>query len=379
VSLYEEIMMDLEPAEEHIAVAEVARGIGLELLSPAAREAETGAAVPEGVWKTLAETGLTAPVPEEFGGGGVPDTVTQMIAVENLAYGDPGITLAAVGCGAAALVLARHGSPEQTGLLPALASDAGARGAVALYEGHGRAPGEFATTIGITAEGLHIRGRKVGVPFAAGADPLIVVGTDPATGELRAAIVPSSGPGVVIEADDRGLALDAVAAATVSFDVTVPVENLVGGPDDEAETLANTVGRVRLAVAAVQVGTAQRAVDYAAKYATERVAFGRPIAGFQGVSFPLAEAQIRIQEARLEVAEVATLLDGDESGDPEEAVTRVVNYASEVAAEATRDAVQTLGGHGFIVEHPVELWYRSAAALSTLDFDPLCSSFEPAL
>jgi alkylation response protein AidB-like acyl-CoA dehydrogenase len=378
VSLYEEIMMDLEPADEHIAVAEVARGIGLDLLSPAARQAETDAAVPDGVWKTLTETGLTAPVPEEFGGGGVPDTVTQMIAVENLAYGDPGITLAALGSGAAALVLARHGSPHQTGLLRALVRDPGSRGAVALYEGHGRAPGEFATTIGVTAEGLHIRGRKVAVPFAAAADPLIVVGADPATGGLRAAIVPSSGPGVVIEADDRGLALDAMAAATVSFDVTVPVQNLVGGPDD-AETLANTIGRIRLSVAAVQVGTAQRAVDYAAKYATERVAFGRPIAGFQGVSFPLAEAQIRIQEARLEIAEVATLLDGDESGNPEEAVTRVVNYASEVAAEATRDAVQTLGGHGFIVEHPVELWYRSAAALSTVDFDPLCSSFEPAL
>jgi alkylation response protein AidB-like acyl-CoA dehydrogenase len=372
-------MLDLEPTEEHLAVAELARSLGLELLAPAAREAEADRAVPEAVWRTLFETGLTVPVPEEFGGGGTPDTVTQMIAVEGLAYGDAGITLAAIWSGAAALLIARHGTKEQTALLPELAGNPASRGAVALYEGHGRAPGEFTTAVSRTPEGCwHVQGRKVAVAFADRADPLIVVGTEPETGKLRALLVPASDPGVVIGASNRGLALDAARAATVSFDVTVPAENLLGVADDAA-ALAGTIGRIRLAVAAAQVGTAQRAVEYAATYATERVAFGRPIAGFQGVSFPLAEAQIRIEAARLEIAEVATLLDGDEFGDHTDAVTRVVNYCGEVAAEATRTAVQTLGGHGFIVEHPVELWYRSAAALSALDFDPLCSSFEPAL
>lgn len=373
-------MLDLEPTEEHLAVAELARGLGLEVLAPAAREAETERSVPEGVWRTLFETGLTVPVPEEFGGGGIPDTVTQMIAVEQLAYGDAGITLAAMWSGSAALLLARHGTEQQTALLRELAGNPDSRAAVALYEGHGRAPAEFTTSISRTADGSwRVQGRKVAVAFADRADPLIVVGVEPDTGKLRAVLVPPSDPGVVIAADGRGLALDAAPTATVSFDVTVPAGNLLGVADDDAVALANTVGRIRLAVAAAQVGTAQRAVEYAARYATERIAFGRPIAGFQGVSFPLAEAQIRIQAVRLEIAEAATLLDGGEYGDRTDTVTRVVNYAGEVAAEATRTAVQTLGGHGFIVEHPVELWYRTAAALSALDFDPLCSSFEPAL
>ncbi|WP_217575047.1 acyl-CoA dehydrogenase family protein [Streptomyces sp. GbtcB7] len=373
-------MLDLEPTDEHLAVAELARSLGLELLSPAAREAETERAVPSGVWHTLFESGLTVPVPEEFGGGGIPDTVTQMIAVENLAYGDAGITLAAMWSGSAALLLARHGTKEQTALLPELAGNPDSRGAVALYEGHGRAPAEFTTSVTRTADGrLRVNGRKVAVAFADRADPLIVVGVEAESGRLRAVLVPTSDPGVVVTAGNRGLALDAAPTATVTFDVTVPAQNLVGDAEDDAVALGNTVGRIRLAVAAAQVGTAQRAVEYASKYATERVAFGRPIAGFQGVSFPLAEAQIRIEAVRLEIAEAATLLDGDDYGDHADAVTRVVNYAGEVAAEATRTAVQTLGGHGFIVEHPVELWYRSAAALSALDFDPLCSSFEPAL
>jgi len=373
-------MMDLEPAEEHLAVAELARGIGLEVLSSAASAAEAQRRVPENVWKTVFETGLTVPVPEEFGGGGVMDTVTQMIAVENLAYGDPAITLAAVWSGAAALLIARCGTEDHTGLLPRLAADPTSRSAVALYEGHGRAPAEFASTVTLTEHGQwRIKGRKLAVAFAAEADPLIVVGMDPTTRALRAAIVPTSDPGVTIEPDDRGLALDACATSTVSFDVTIAAGNLIGGPEADPATLANTVSRIRLAVAAAQVGTAQRAVEYAAKYATERVAFGRPIAGFQGVSFPLAEAQIRIQAVRLEIADVATQLDDAALRDCEDQVTRVVNYAGEVGAESTRQAVQTLGGHGFITEHPVELWYRGAAALSTLDFDPLCSCFEPAL
>lgn len=368
--------MDLQPTEEHLAVAELTRAIGLDLLAPAARKAEEERAVPDDVWRTLVDTGLTMPLSEELGGGGIPDTVTQMIAVENLAYGDPGITMAALWSGAPALLLSRHGSPEQTANLGRLTRDPRARGAVALYEGYGRGPADFTTSIATTADDtVRVTGRKVAVPFAETADPLVVVGRDPETGAPRAALVPLSAPGVTVQGTGPGLALDAAALATVSFDVSLSATAVIGG----GEALAATVDRLRLAVAAAQVGTAARAVEYASRYATERVAFGRPIAGFQGVSFPLTEALMRIHEVRLEVAEAAVLLDTGRYTEAAPAVTRAVNYAGETAAEATRTAVQTLGGHGFIVEHPVELWYRAAAALSAIDFDPLRSPFTPAL
>jgi alkylation response protein AidB-like acyl-CoA dehydrogenase len=75
----------------------------------------------------------------------------------------------------------------------------------------------------------------------------------------------------------------------------------------------------------------------------------------------------------------ASRLDRSAADGCEEVVARAVNYAGVVATQTTRDAVQVLGGHGFIADHPVELWYRNAATLSALDFDPLRSTFEPAL
>lgn len=364
--------------DDQLAIVELARGMGLDLLYPVAREAEEARRIPDRVWSLLLNSGLVAPIPEELGGGGIPDAQTQLCAIEHLAYGDVGITLGAMWSGAAALLLAVHGSADQRNRAGALANNPQARGAVALYEGHGRAPSEFATMIRATGDGtLHISGRKVAVPFASVADPMVVVGIDPTNGELRAALVPADGQGVRVEPSSGGLALDAAATCSVSFDVTVPAENLVEGSTLSPMSLASTVSRIRLFSAAAQVGAAQRALDYAASYATERVAFGRPISGFQGVSFPLAEAQTSVMQARLELADVGALLrDGGDAH--EEAVTHVVNHCADVGSEATRTAVQTLGGHGFITDHPTELWYRSTAALSTYDFDPLCSSIRTA-
>ncbi len=299
-------MLDLEPAEEHLAVAELSRSVGLELLFPAAREAQALRAVPARVWRAVLDTGLTVPVPEERGGPGVPDTLTQMIAVENLAYGDPGIALAAAWSGAAALVLARHGSAEQEDLLWALLSDPDARGSVALFEGFGRGASGLRTTVGVEADGtVVVRGDKVAVPFIDEGVWLVVVGMDPHHGGLRAAVVPRDTPGLQVGPRSGVLALEATGAGSVSFDVRLPSGALLGGPDADPQGLASTIERVRLLTAAVQIGTAQRAIDYAAAYAVDRVAFGKPIAGFQSVSFPLAEAQIRIEELRLELGEIA--------------------------------------------------------------------------
>ncbi|MBF4162712.1 acyl-CoA dehydrogenase family protein [Nocardioides acrostichi] len=370
--------MNLSPDEEQEAVAELATSIATEIVSPAAREAEAAGAVPDKVWAQLVESGLTAPIPEELGGGGVPDAVTQLVAVERLAYGDPGITMAAVWSGAAGGLIARHGTPEQTERLRGLASSRDARAAVALFEGFGRGPAELATSVTVDGDSVRVQGRKVGVPFAAIADPLVVVGRDVRDGRLRAVVLASTDDGVGVDEMTRSIALDAAAMGSVTFDVTTTTHALLGGVDADGDALTSSVQHLRLLNAAAQIGLAQRAVEYAADYATTRIAFGTPIAGFQGVSFPLAEALMRLDAARLETKDVADRLDLG-AGLGARDVDHAVSYASEVALEATRDSLQTLGGHGFITDHPVEIWYRSAAALAALDFDPTCSAFEPAL
>jgi alkylation response protein AidB-like acyl-CoA dehydrogenase len=373
-------LLNILLTDDHLAVRDMCRSIATEVIAPAARTAETDRAVSPAVWKALVETGLTQSVDEQLGGSGVPDTVTQMIAAENLAYGDPGIALAALWNGAVAFLLGRHGAQTHRDRIDQLLGDSEARAGLALYEGYGRSTDELATTIEATATGVHISGRKVAVPFAATASFFLVAGVDPSSRAFRLAVVPADTSGITLATYEGALALDAAGLGTVGFDVTVPESAVVGGPDTDSPSVSASLQRVRLLLAAVQLGAAQRTIDYASKYATERIAFGKPIAGFQGVSFPLAESQMRLAQLRLEIEEAASRLDQDDDfEDHAEAVSAAVAYAAEVTPEAGRTGVQTLGGHGFIKDHPVEIWYRSTAALSTVDFDPLATAFTAAL
>jgi len=373
-------MLDTLLTADHLAVKDMCGAIATDVVAPNARQAEADGAVPPNVWKALVETGLTQAVDEKLGGSGVPDTLTHVIAAESLAYGDPGIALAALWNGAVAFLLGQHGGKTHRDQLDQLLSDVDLRAGLAVYEGYGRGPDESTTTIERSAVGdVRISGRKVAVPFAGTAAFYLVVGVDPATGGLRLATVQADTPGVTVAPYDGALALQAAALGTVGFDVTVPESALVGGVETDGASLLASIQRVRLLVAAAQLGTGQRAVDYASKYATERIAFGQPIAAFQGISFPLAEAQMRLAQLRLEIEEAASRLDLDDFKDHSDAIGAALAYAAEIGPEAGRTGVQTLGGHGFIKDHPVEIWYRSSAALSALDFDPHATPFTAAL
>ena len=373
-------MFALDTTEETAAVVGLCRSLALDVLDPAASAAERSGSVTSTIRHALFETGLTAPIEVAFGGGGVPSLATQTAAVDALAYGDPALTMAAVWSGAAASLIGSLGTDRQKqDHLTRFATDESAHGAVALYEGHGRSPSESTTTITKTPNGWAIRGTKLAVAGAATANPLIVLGIDPSTGSLRAAIVSTSAQGVVVAPVERQLALDAAQLGTVRFDCTVNDDAILGGADVDQSRMHMAISSVRILMASAMLGTSERALDYAAKYSTERMAFGKPIAAFQGVSFMLADLAIRLAVARVEVADIASRIDSGEAENIEAHTTNAVNYVGNVATQSTRDAVQVLGGHGFINDHPVERWYRSAAALSAIDFDSLCTAFEPAL
>src|SRR5690606_11050206 len=146
------------------------------------------------------ETGLTMPVAEEYGGGGVPDPLSLLAVSEAFSHGDPGIALSALWHAYAAVLIGDHGTSEQKQEhLPRLATDPAMRAALALYEGFGRGPAELATTVEVDGDRVTVRGRKVGVPFASTADLLVVVRTDPATGAVRAVLLPNGVEGVTAE------------------------------------------------------------------------------------------------------------------------------------------------------------------------------------
>jgi alkylation response protein AidB-like acyl-CoA dehydrogenase len=125
----------------------------------------------------------------------------------------------------------------------------------------------------------------------------------------------------------------------------------------------------RLAQAAVSLGAAESATRYAADWGKNRTAFGRPLVGFQGVAFPLANLFMDADSTRLALIEAVSGVTA--SGDAEERTSRVVGQVNHLVRNASREGIELMGVHGVITDHPVERIYRSAGVLAGIDFDPL--------
>jgi alkylation response protein AidB-like acyl-CoA dehydrogenase len=160
------------------------------------------------------------------------------------------------------------------------------------------------------------------------------------------------------------MGLKGLATFELTFDqCRVGAENRLGGED--GINFARLLSESRVAMAAMAVGVARAAFDYARDYARQRRAFGAPIASKQAIAFMLAEMAIEVDAMRLLVWEAASRLDKGDDAMKESYQAR--NYAAASALMVADNAVQVLGGHGYIREHPVEMWLRNARAFGVLD------------
>jgi alkylation response protein AidB-like acyl-CoA dehydrogenase len=144
-------------------------------------------------------------------------------------------------------------------------------------------------------------------------------------------------------------------------DVRVPTTARLGGERGCDPDLLLNYSRV--ALASLAVGVARGAFEYASDYARQREAFGRPIGQFQAIAFLLAEMAIEVDAARLLAWEAAWML--DQGKDATHAAALAKQYADQMALFVTDRAVQVLGGHGYIREHPVERWLRNGRGFTT--------------
>ena len=142
-------------------------------------------------------------------------------------------------------------------------------------------------------------------------------------------------------------------------DVRVPAENLIGEEGRGMAVALGTLERTRLGAAAQAVGIAQGAIDYAAQYARERIAFGKPINELQGVGFKLADMETRTAAARELLYRACAMADADDPGLGKYSSMAKL-FASDTAMAVTVDAVQILGGYGYVTEYPVERMMRDA-------------------
>jgi alkylation response protein AidB-like acyl-CoA dehydrogenase len=343
------------------AIAQMVR----ERVTPRARAIDADAEYPHDIRELFAAHDLFAlPFDESYGGTGT-GHLMQVIAIEEVAKA----------CAASALMLAVHdlgslpvrleGSPEmKTRVLPRLATGEWVP-AFALSEPEaGSDPGGMKTRAVKDGSDWVLNGSKNWISQAGIADVYVVFAvTDPQQSHSRgitAFLLESGRPGFTVGKPEHKLGIKGSPTAALSFeDVRIPSEDLIGEEGRGFRVAMATLDRSRLGIAAQAVGIAQGAVDYAVAYACVRRQFGRPIAEFQGIQFKLAEMETHTAAARELLYKAAAKADRGEA-DLGKYSAMAKLFCSDTAMDVTVDAVQVLGGYGYVSDYPVERMMRDA-------------------
>ena len=364
-------MLNFAPTEEQEEIRNMARSVGVEQLRPRAREAEKLGHTPAEVMKTIAQTGLTTPFPEQYGGSGPIEAVTYALIAEELGSGDGGMAMEIIGSLMGPLTVMLAGNEQQQAhYLPAFSDGLEGylrHGSLAFAERSGGYTLEdIQTTIRREGEQYIVNGTKRDVIHGGESHPRVVlVREDGSAGSqgLAALLVPEHYAGMHISADMHKLGLTAAPSVSYCFEnVTVPAKNMLGEVGNRGVVRAATLYNILRA--SLACGMARAALEYAGAYAKERIAFGRPIVSYQGIAFMLAEMAMKLDAARLLVWKAA--FDWDQGVEGETlalAAESAQQQAIKLAKSSTIDAVQIMGGAGFMQDHPAEMWMRNAAAM----------------
>jgi len=302
---------------------------------------------------------LQASTPEEFGGFGERSVVTGVLAAEELAFGDLAGALAVMTPGLFVVPILLAGSEAQKKIyIPdVIEADWQAYSAALIEPAFDFDPNELSTTARVDGDELLLNGVKTYVPFGADAQALVVYAN--LDGATRGFILPKNVDGLQVSERIKLMSLNALPMVQLNLkDVRVPFSNLLPGGFEPV------LAAMRVTNAALAVGVARAAFEYARDYAKERDAFGVKIAQKQAVAFMLAEMGIEIEATRLLTWEAAWKLD---TGKPDAATQAYLaaTSAADMAMNVTDRAVQILGGHGYIRDHPVEMWMRNGRGFAS--------------
>ncbi len=362
--------MDFALTPEQEELRAWAHGFAEREIRPVAGEYDEREELPWEVLKKAAKAGLLAyAIPEEYGGSGVSSLLTNLVISEELFWGCAGIATAMGGIGLAALPITEMGSEEQKRKwLPRFTDPDHVRlGAMCLTEPNAGSDVVNMSTRAVRDQGHYvINGTKTFITNGGIADVYVVFAkTDPNAGYtgVSAFIVDGKTPGLSGGKKFKKLGLRASHTAEVHFDnVRVPEENRLGPEGLAFLGAMKMLEHSRPSVAIAAVGVARAAYEYALAYAKERVQFGKPIIHNQSVSFALAEMRTKIDAGRLLAHRAAWLADQRQSCNLEGSMAKA--FCGEMAMEVATQAVQTLGGYGYMRDFPVEKWFRDAKIMS---------------
>ena len=346
-------------------LVDVARAFAIDDLRPVALAYDESEEFPHAEVRRAAELGLTCyDLPREYGGGGVESLEESVRVLEELTWGDSPITMAITQGGFFAWPVLALGSEEQKQRwLPPLCGPEPPAVAVAITEpGAGSDAAAIETEAARVDGGYVLNGNKKFIGNGNIADRAVVFATV-APGTRSKGIT-----AFVVEHGDEGfrrgrrlpkMGSRCFPAAELHLeDCFVPEDRRLGAEGEGFSGLMWVFDRARVQLAANSLGIGRAALELAVDHAKEREAFGSPIHRYQAVSFRLADAKVKLDQARLLAHHAARLCDAGEPFSTEAAMAKLA--ASEAAGFATWAAVQTLGGSGYVRDSLAQKWFRDA-------------------
>jgi alkylation response protein AidB-like acyl-CoA dehydrogenase len=351
--------------QEYLDFRDTIRQIAQERIAPRAAEIDQTGEYPHDLRKLLSEQDILGlPFESEYGGTGT-GTLMLNMAVEEIAKACATTALILMIQELGTLPIRLFGSSElKQRFLPRCATGEWSP-AFALSEPEaGSDPGGMITRAVKDGDEWIINGTKNWITNSGIADFYVVFAvTDREAGHSRgitAFVVEADRPGFSIGSFEHKLGIrGSPTGQPVLEDVRVPEDNVVGEVNRGFAVAMATLDRSRLGVAAQALGIAQGATDYAAGYARERTQFGQPINSFQGIQFKLADMETKCAAARELLYQAGAKVDrGDADLGKYSAMAKL--FCSDVAMEVTVEAVQVLGGYGYVTEYPVERMMRDA-------------------
>lgn len=350
--------------EEQRLILDSVRDIARERVRPRAAEIDEKAEFPRDILELFAEQGILAPLlPEEYGGIGMEFGVFSQV-IETVASACAASSLILIAQADGLLPILHHGTKAQKEkYLPQLAE--GKLSAIAITE-----PGAGSDVLAMRSkaerdgDNYRVNGQKCFITNGAIADVISAYAyTDTTKGAkgISSFIVEKGTPGLKYGKNENKMGMRGSINSELLFeDMRVPVENRLGEEGEGFTNLMTTLACTRMFAASQAVGVAQGAIDEVLEYTKTRVQFGKTISQFQAIQFMIADMVAQTEAARELTYKAAWLLDQGNSREASKFAAMAKFLASDTAMKVTTDAVQCLGGYGYMKEYPVERMMRDA-------------------
>jgi acyl-CoA dehydrogenase len=358
--------MNFDLTQDQEMVIKMARDVVANVIAPRAAEVDATGEYPEDNIKVLGELGLMGlTIDEEYGGTKV-DTATYAMIVEELGKGCASTaSIMNIHSTTSCLTIGRFGTEEQKqNFLTRLA--VGKLGAFALTEADsGSDAGSIKTTAVLDGDNYVLNGTKCFISNSGPAEIYTIFAKtekNVGTKGISAFLVDAGTPGLNIGKHENKMGIrGSITCELIIDNLIIPKENLLGKEGQGFKIAMNVLDNARLGAGAMAVGIAQAAFETALAYAKERKQFGQAIIDFQGIGFMLSDMAMQIESARCLVYRAACASDAGKPFGQLAAMAKCL--ASDMAVQVCLNAIQILGGYGYMKDYPTERYLRDAKIL----------------